>query len=66
MGQLLDWFLDDEDAFYSPWRGVILWVLALVAFTGIALLIATYAPGGGSTSGSDQDCPASYQASGWC
>lgn len=64
MRRLLFWFVDDEDPLYSPWRGVALWVVVLLAFIAIGLLISQ--TGSSGDSGGDQGCPNSYQAAGWC
>lgn len=60
----MDEFLDD----LTDWRfgAFLLWLLALIALIGVALALSFLTGSSTSKSGTDQGCPASYQAAGWC
>lgn len=55
------WFVDDEDLTYTPWRGVLLWVLVVAAIVGIALLAGHF----GWTDSSD-GCTGYAEQTGGC
>lgn len=59
----LAWFVDDDDITYSPWRGVLLWLLVVGVIVGIAFAASHF---GWSDSGSDSSCPPSWSAAGDC
>lgn len=63
-GAVLDWFTDTEDLRWTPWRGVIAWVLVVALICGLAVG-ATALGWNGSTS-SPGACPPSYAATGGC
>lgn len=61
----LAWFVDDEDVFYSPWRGVLLWVLVVSALVLVGVVVAHFGWHDSSAS-SGGACPSSWAAAGDC
>jgi hypothetical protein len=60
VGRLFAWFVDDDDVFWSPWRGVLLWLLVVAV---LALIGWGVASAGDSSNG---PCPPSWQGAGDC
>lgn len=64
LSRWLAWFVDDDDPFYSPWRGVALWVLVVGAIV-VAAMAATHF-GWDNSGASDGHCPPTWAAAGDC